>query len=100
MSKLYIGEIIPSGDHVKVEGNFVLQNLTADPTTFSPVKGQIYFNTVDNIIRHFDGTQWVNTSSTTTTGGGGSTVTSDGNVDGGTPSTIYSVTQNIDGGGP
>ena len=36
--------------------NAVIQNLAAEPA--SPIKGQIYFNTVDNKLYIYDGTIW------------------------------------------
>lgn len=38
--------------------NSVLQNLAADPTSPTPVKGQKYFNTVTNRTRTFNGSTW------------------------------------------
>ena len=37
--------------------NAVLQNLASAPA--NPVAGQMYFNTVENLMYTFDGTQWV-----------------------------------------
>ena len=37
--------------------NAALQNLASDPS--SPVAGQVYFNTTDNVFKIYDGTQWV-----------------------------------------
>lgn len=41
--------------------NARIQNLSSNPS--SPVAGQIYFNTTDNELRYYDGTQWVSGSS-------------------------------------
>lgn len=37
--------------------NARLQNLSSDPS--SAVAGQIYFNTIDNVTKFYDGTQWI-----------------------------------------
>ena len=42
--------------------NARLQNLSSDPS--SPVAGQIYYNTQDNVTKFYDGTQWVSGGST------------------------------------
>lgn len=36
--------------------NVALQNLSSDPS--NPVSGQIYFNTVDNVIKQYNGATW------------------------------------------
>jgi hypothetical protein len=41
--------------------NARIHNLSSNPS--SPVAGQIYFNTTDNELRYYDGTQWVSGSS-------------------------------------
>jgi hypothetical protein len=42
--------------------NARLQNLSSDPS--SPVAGQIYFNTQENVTRFYDGTAWISGGST------------------------------------
>jgi hypothetical protein len=42
--------------------NARLQNLSSDPS--SPVAGQIYYNTVDNVTKFYDGTSWISGGST------------------------------------
>lgn len=39
--------------------NAKVQNLGTAPTTPTPVKGQIYFNSTDNTLYWFDGSVWV-----------------------------------------
>jgi len=36
--------------------NFLVHNLTSDPTG---IAGRIYFNTTGNVMKYYDGTQWV-----------------------------------------
>jgi len=36
--------------------NVAIQNLSSDPA--NPVSGQIYFNTVDNVLKQYNGTSW------------------------------------------
>ena len=43
--------------------NAVIQNLSSAPST--PVAGQIYFNTSNNVLNFFDGTNWVPASGST-----------------------------------
>ena len=64
--------------------NVTLQNLTSAPV--SPVIGQIYFNTTDNNAYVYGGSQWKILSE------------SFSNIDGGTPNSVYTITQSIDGG--
>ena len=42
--------------------NARLQNLSSDPS--SPVAGQIYYNTVENVTKFYDGTSWISGGST------------------------------------
>ena len=42
--------------------NARLQNLSSDPS--SPVAGQIYFNTQENVTKFYDGTSWISGGST------------------------------------
>ena len=37
--------------------NARIHNYASDP--LSPVAGQIYFNTIDNVLKFYDGTQWI-----------------------------------------
>lgn len=43
--------------------NFVLQNLDADPAVADSKAGQLYFNTVSQTVRQFDGDVWKNFAS-------------------------------------
>jgi len=47
--------------------NAKIQNLSAHPTSPSPVPGQIYFNTTDDKAYIWDGTNWMNAVSQDTT---------------------------------
>ena len=42
--------------------NARLQNLSSDPS--SPVAGQIYYNTAENVTKFYDGTSWISGGST------------------------------------
>jgi len=53
---------------MQVLGRFVSPNVTPAPA--SPSKGEMYFDTADNTLKWWDGTQWVAAS-----GSGGSTAT-------------------------
>lgn len=52
----------------------------------SPVVGQVYFNTSDNLVYVYNGVSWYS-------------VATYQNIDGGTPTSVYTVEQNINGGG-
>jgi len=49
------------------------RQLTADPTT--PVEGEMWYNTTDNILRYFDGSVVINIQASVYTGGNGINVT-------------------------
>ena len=49
---------INSTGNVKIEsGQLILANLTSNPS--SPVTGGMYFNTTDNAVKAYDGTDWI-----------------------------------------
>ncbi len=58
MARLFVTSINLNKNELQ---NARIQNLSYNPS--SPVAGQIYFNTIDNEIRYYDGTQWVSGSS-------------------------------------
>lgn len=63
-----------------------LVNVSTDP---SGSAGELYFNTVQNILKYHDGTQWIGLTS-----GGIS------NLDGGFPSSTFEGVYPTDGGTP
>ena len=87
----------------------------------SPVAGQVYFNTSDNLVYVYDGTSWYSVATINDVGLRLYTeenYITDGeplalsvnnldmaigslyqNIDGGTPTSVYTVEQNINGGG-
>ena len=56
------GTVLADSDGVHVP------QLSSNPS--SPVEGQMYYNTSDNIIKHWDGTQWLQMSNKFTATGG------------------------------
>ncbi len=49
---------IDESQNVKIEsGQLILANLTSNPS--SPVTGGMYFNTTDNAVKAYDGTDWI-----------------------------------------
>jgi hypothetical protein len=58
MARLFVTDINLNKNELQ---NARIQNLASNPTT--PVAGQIYFNTTDNELRTYDGTQWVGSGS-------------------------------------
>ena len=99
--------------------NVALQNLASAPA--SPVEGQVYFNTSDSLVYVYDGTSWYSVATINDVGLRLYTeenYITDGeplalsvnnldmaigslyqNIDGGTPTSVYTVEQNINGGG-
>ena len=62
-SKLYIDEILSSSVNTSISisnTDIKLQQLSSDPV--SATAGQLYYNTTDNVIKFYNGTEWLNTS--------------------------------------